>query len=672
MRRSILIFFLIIISIISTSFSEEQNWNKGWQYRLTVEVTLSKDTVPVEKVALINFFGKAGKEDGSDIRVFDKVGNEVPVWVVSVLKDDRYQIVFPVEKELYYVYYGNPQATSPQYKWMPQRGLILEVYKRVGIYVEDWGRVKDIIKQSKERGLLGRSFWEKVWDGTNPFESEKDTIRIYEGYFYLFSPDKLVFATSSAGPSYIFIDDNLIAYWEGWHRAEPYVRPGRTGKVFLEKGLHKFTYYHIGRPSQEISVAAIKDKNEQFIVIQPNFFLPISKASITKLESYKNSITGGFEWENTNYLKKEEWELITFKFKDKSFPPQDIKKRSWSFGDGQKAEGKEVTHTYLKEGIYPVSLEVKDKNGNTNKVTLNVFVRQDYKQTRIMSLSTKKYIQEFEMFNLNKFNADLLFNLAGIYKSYGMNSEALKVYLVLDKKTLNENEKRRVLIESASLACKTGDYNYAEQVYIKLLSKKAEPDIQLKLASLYLEKREFEKAEPEFLKIIETETCSQEVKRRASIGIGDIWRAKGDYDKALNIYREALISENIGIKSGSFGQTVISTLRAKNFNSAYEKLVQWAQEIPVAKLEGNWSVLLARAYILNKEYKKAVDELEVLIRVVGERDNIYIPVALYLAGESYENLGNKEKATLYYQIVIEKHPSSAIVSQAYKKLEGLR
>ena len=47
---------------------------------------------------------------------------------------------------------------------------------------------------------------------------------------------------------------------------------------------------------------------------------------------------------------------------------------TWDFGDGYVAYGMEATHTYSSEGIYEVSLTVRDNDGLTNSTSHTIFI----------------------------------------------------------------------------------------------------------------------------------------------------------------------------------------------------------------------------------------------------------------------------------------------------------
>jgi tetratricopeptide (TPR) repeat protein len=665
--------FTLNLLFCGPSLAETNKWLEGWEYRKIIELPAVKRDHPIENVVLLDFFGRVSKKDGSDIRVFAQTGKEVPFFIVSAGPGNRYQISFPAEESRYLVYYGNPEAKKIDYNWHPQRGLLLEVYKKQGDDIRSVEGVKALIEKSKKGSLIGRGFREKIWDGTNPFGPQPDVVKIYNGYFYVGKERGFTFGTSSAGPSYLLIDEKIVASWPGWHPAEPFVRPEHTGTANLKKGLHKLTYYHIGRRYQEISVAAIKQETggNKFNVIPNVFFLPVISPKTVKTEKINKNITAGFGWENTNYLRRERWELLTFRFFDASFSDTEISERIWSFGDGQSAEGKEVHHTYLKKGTYPVSLKIKDKKNNGDEIILQVAVEQDYSIINLPPKTYQQYIEEFQGLKHSSLGNEELFVLAELYESYNRIEDAYKVYRVLKSRNLNPDNKYRTSIISASLAEKTSDYNYAEKVYKELTEGKIVPEVTLKMGNLYLETGRLSEADAQYNKILQTKGTSEELRRKAEIGLGDIQRVNGDYAKASAIYEKFTKEKNIEERSGAYAQSVLYYLRLKDFSASLEKLLLWADEIPSVKLGGQWSILMARTFIVKKDYKKALRELEIFTGIFRDKEtNPYFGWALYLIGESWEGIGDKKKASDFYKMVMEKYPGSQLYELSAKKLSS--
>jgi PKD repeat protein len=62
-------------------------------------------------------------------------------------------------------------------------------------------------------------------------------------------------------------------------------------------------------------------------------------------------------------------EPITFDASASSDPDGTIAKYSWDFGDGSTTTGILVEHIYVDEGIYPVTLTVRDDDGSTDAAT---------------------------------------------------------------------------------------------------------------------------------------------------------------------------------------------------------------------------------------------------------------------------------------------------------------
>jgi PKD repeat protein len=48
----------------------------------------------------------------------------------------------------------------------------------------------------------------------------------------------------------------------------------------------------------------------------------------------------------------------------------------WAFGDGQQSGDQNPSHTYTAAGTYTVTLEVKDRSGQTNRETIGIVVKQ--------------------------------------------------------------------------------------------------------------------------------------------------------------------------------------------------------------------------------------------------------------------------------------------------------
>lgn len=65
-----------------------------------------------------------------------------------------------------------------------------------------------------------------------------------------------------------------------------------------------------------------------------------------------------------------------FDASDSASSEGEITRYEWNFGDGQIRSGRRVTHTFLREGVYEVSLKLTDSAGNTADYARNVTVSE--------------------------------------------------------------------------------------------------------------------------------------------------------------------------------------------------------------------------------------------------------------------------------------------------------
>jgi hypothetical protein len=65
---------------------------------------------------------------------------------------------------------------------------------------------------------------------------------------------------------------------------------------------------------------------------------------------------------------------VTFDASESTAPCGKIVRWIWTFGDGGKGAGAEVTHIYKKPGSYTATLEMFDSKGNSNYVELEYLV----------------------------------------------------------------------------------------------------------------------------------------------------------------------------------------------------------------------------------------------------------------------------------------------------------
>jgi len=97
--------------------------------------------------------------------------------------------------------------------------------------------------------------------------------------------------------------------------------------------------------------------------------------------------------------------------------------------------------------------------------------------------------------------------------------------------------------------------------------------------------------------------------------LGDIWRHRGKGQEARKAYQAARDIEvaprspNIeAVRVGTLARYVEEYTREQDWEYAFKYLQDWAWEFPLAKLEGNWSLLRARALLAKGDRQAALRE----------------------------------------------------------------
>ncbi len=108
----------------------------------------------------------------------------------------------------------------------------------------------------------------------------------------------------------------------------------------------------------------------------------------------------------------------------------------------------------------------------------------------------------------------------------------------------------------------------------------------------------------------------------ARIGIGDVYREKGEYDKAGEIYAdiERETAGDTGIEKTVMGRgihanSVESLLKQVRLKEALNELTQWQLHFPTSKLSGEFILLYAEYLYRKGNYKRAISELTKLAEI---------------------------------------------------------
>ena len=162
------------------------------------------------------------------------------------------------------------------------------------------------------------------------------------------------------------------------------------------------------------------------------------------------------------------------------------------------------------------------------------------------------------------------------------------------------------------------------------------------------------------------------IVRRARIGLGDVARRLGDFEKARKAYEEARARPvdrpgGAPFQRGDYARHVEDYTRTRDFTSAEEYLEEWGEAFPLDKLEGYWSLLRARLFFDRGQYAQAAGEAAALAKV-NPKSN-YAPELLMLSADAWEKLRQPPKAADALRQLVKDYPESPLAAEAAKRLK---
>jgi tetratricopeptide (TPR) repeat protein len=163
--------------------------------------------------------------------------------------------------------------------------------------------------------------------------------------------------------------------------------------------------------------------------------------------------------------------------------------------------------------------------------------------------------------------------------------------------------------------------------------------------------------------------------KAAWIGLGDVFRRRGDSIKAMEAYRtgEAMLkTESVNqaaVEVGSLARTVEYYIRQGDYELARKHLDEWDWQFPTHKLQGYSTLMWVKFYQAQKLHRQAIGEAADLV-AASEQSN-YAPQLLIAAAESWLALGDKAKAKQLLEQVVAVYKDSPLVADAKKKLADM-
>jgi TolA-binding protein len=592
------------------------------------------------------------KEDGSDIRVLCG-GRVVPHKLYGIGPGDKATIAFEIQSErrTYFVYFGDADAEAPPGDWEPQRGLVLETRRFDTGTPRDLRRMRAILDRAGP--FYGAGPVDKIWHGHNVFGLSERFVSRYIGWFFAGASGRYHFATSSDDASFLLVDGKQVVAWPGWHG--PVADARHNGAVDLRRGLHRIEYLHVNRGGSTCAVAAWRPPwAETFEVMAPSVFAPLARAVVGPLELQDRAAAPDFEYGimgEALLLEDRPIHAVKVLLSSRTKGAGNV---HWEFGDGLSGRGPSVSHVYLAEGIYEVTMRLGADDGAP-------FIRQRIRVHRDWRRQFQKEIDDISDYYpvISKYDPEklesrsllqltrLLANrgsrgfvkstvLAMVRRSGEMKSWHLEYALNVLRKTMGAERIASDAEVTAALAESLERTEGDEKAVLALV-----------LADLLLEIGRADTAALHLQNTLLAEP-GPGMKRRLLVRYADAARYEGHRDAAKRALEAAaavqLPSSAVreSALAGALALSIEDFLRTRDYQSAERALSNWDFASPLDKLAGYNPYLRGRLYLAQGRRARAVAELESIPAVSPESP--WAPKALLAVAEVLLAEGNKTGA----------------------------
>ena len=693
-RRVVVCLLLLLVRAGESAAAPvgRQWWRGDWAVRVPLELPSrpGKPKWPGPDVAVVECV-TAGllQPDGRDLRVVADGGNVTPHRVLQVGPGDRVRFAFAVVpgRKQYDAYFGNPGAKAPAGKDAKldlRRGVLLEVWKYAGGQARTFPEAVATVNQSAKHKPIGRGFRKRVFTGHNPFGPEDRVAAVYTAWLIAPTDGRYGFGSCSRNASFVVVDDTVVVHNGGWHG--PRRRHWPTGSIELKGGLHRLTYYHVTPWAHPHAVLSWKPPGGTWHVVEPASFAPVLRAETGPLERRGKPVAVDFD-----VAERGETFLGDRYAQRRVFGPSIAGRGGqglrwqWSFGDGQQktTKGPEpVEHVYLSPGERKVTLRVSGHSAPL-EIVHRIEIDRDWDRVTSPKLDPpKQYAQIVAGYDLSKLPAgDLAVAVKLFHRTKDLRNLLRSAKAFADAERATPEEIRTVAEVMVPLL-RAGEKS--DQA-VKLLAKAVgmtrhgptRAELLIRAGQIRLDDLGDEDGAMQLFQRVLREHGRDggEGLRTARIAVGDVWRARGELDKARQAYRQADVTDKRARKfpaivQGDFARQAEAYLRRGDHAAALDALDAWEQTLPTDRLEGYSTLLRVRVLAALGRHAEAVREATVLVEVNPASQ--YAPNLLLARAMSQVALKQPDRAVASLRKLVRNYPESVLAIEAATLLRSLK
>jgi TolA-binding protein len=520
-----------------------------------------------------------------------------------------------------------------------------------------------------------------MFSGYNPFGPQTRIVSVFTGWFVCRKAATYEMACTAQGASFLHIDDKLVYSAGGWRTPQRRIRRGN--RVALSVGLHKMTLHHVSTGGNPTTMVAWRGPGEKYFRIFPaDLFTGVTTGTPGPMKKYGVAIDidfvpvhAGEAFMNNRYFQRYSFKAL---IAGRQTAGQNWK---WDFGDGDTSIKPEVQHIYLKPGLYTVTLASRTRIGQLKR-TNRIYVNRPWERVTDRRVeSIKGYATIVAGYDFGALRADVLAEAVPLFQRTGRTDALLTAAAAFIRRDKAEPAEIEAIIPAyADTLTSRSQPAAAVKALLKGTRMTDNPDVHVELLTRAGRTQlnhlgQTDEAEKLFTLVIKNYQKISKAQgiQDARFGIADVWRTRGDYDKARDVYARIKVPQRKATEAvlhrGDLALHVENYTRQRDFTFAEDYLKQWQEAFPLDKLEGYWSFLRAKLSVARKQYAAAAREAEILIGVYAKSN--YSADLLMIAADAYGKLGKKEQVVDTLKRVVAEYPESSLAAEAARKLKSL-
>ncbi len=614
-------------------------------------------------------FGQT-QEDLRDVVLTDAQGVSLPVGVVWRGAGDRLLLVagaLAAGKD-YFLYFGGGRRTGEF--WLPKLGLLMETRRLpLNAGFDSWETMERNWRAVPAADGVG--FVDTIYAGENPFGDSLNFMTHYSGYLHTKGLAHLYLYTLSSDASFVLVDDAYQFGWPGQHSpaANADTVPGK--EVPCSSEWTKIDYYQAkggggGPPAMVLGW----ERDKRFETVPASEWLHPGTSAVAAIEQAHGEpvpfvsflvhsyIAYGGYW----YYDTQCWA-----------PPEGLQGWSvrWTFDDGETFEGTSCRRVLTGPAPHTVTVTLTRGNevlrgkrriaftGDMRRANVNDSSDVEWYVSLLKGETPSPFggsSQPDFLFLRDFGDATTLGRFAGTWLKENL-SPANPLWIdaeVAHLRYLAQSDPQRALDELHALAPET------------------QRDEAAWLDPLEMELLVFCRRDPggEFrIRQIALKNAGAPLARVADVRLGDLYRLLGKYKEAaaqyLSIQKRSTDdseSRKLPAQDRAYSITIDDFIQSGHRDAAERKLGEWEFRHPMAKLDTDFLLLRARAWMLFGRWKEALVEIDSFEKM--QADSPYeIDAEFYRARVLYET-EQKEAARKIWTGLAKNYPKSPLAQRS--------